>query len=262
VRRPTHKGKLYLIGAGPGDPELLTLKAVRCLQLCDVLLYDRLVNPKVLEMARAGAELLHVGKHEGEQEHTQRHILDLIRRHALAGKIVGRVKGGDPLVFGRGAEEWAFALKLGIDVELVPGISSAIAVPGVAGIPLTYRNVSQSFATVAGHCHQGRPEDWRHYANVDTLVILMGVRNRVFIAESLIAAGRDPSEPVAFVERGTLPDEIVIESSLGEVARGQVEVHSPAIFVVGQVVKLRAELLSISGPQTSSPIANEDEQSV
>lgn len=235
-------GKLYLIGAGPGDPELLTLKAVRCLRLCDVVLYDRLVNPEIVQMAPAGAELINVGKHEGEQELTQGRILEFIREHALAGKTVGRLKGGDPLVFGRGAEEWAFAMQLGIDVELVPGVSSAIAVPGLAGIPLTYRNVSQSFAIVTGHCRHGRAQDWQRYASVDTLVILMGVQNRAFIAESLIAAGREPTEPVAFIERGTLPTQKIVESTLREVAKGFFEVHSPAVFMVGEVVRLREQL--------------------
>jgi uroporphyrin-III C-methyltransferase len=240
--RPVRSGKLYLIGAGPGDPELLTLKAVRCLKTCDVVLYDRLVNREILKFAKAGTELIDVGKHEGEQEHTQARILDLIHTHARNGKIVGRLKGGDPLVFGRGAEEWAFALKHGIEVELIPGISSAIAVPGLAGIPVTYRKVSQSFAVITGHCHEGRAEEWRRYAAVDTLVILMGVRNRAFIAESLIAAGRSPSEPVAFVHRGTLAGEAVVESTLGEVAKGNIIVHSPAVFVIGDVVSLRARL--------------------
>lgn len=244
MTRKRQTGKLYLIGAGPGDPELLTVKAVRCLNLCDVVLYDRLVNPEIVRMARSDAEVVNVGKHEGDQEHTQAHILELIREHALAGKTVGRLKGGDPLVFGRGAEEWTFAVQLGIDVELVPGISSALAVPGLAGIPLTYRKVSQSFAIVTGHCHQGRAQDWQRYAAVDTLVILMGVQNRAFIAEALIAAGRDPGEPVAFVERGTLPTQEIVESTLGNVAKELVDVHSPAVFVIGEVVKLREQLVA------------------
>jgi uroporphyrin-III C-methyltransferase len=242
----TEIGKLYLIGAGPGDPELLTLRAVRCLRLCDVVLYDRLVNPQIVALARPGAELINVGKHKGEQEHTQTHILELIRVHALAGKTVGRLKGGDPLVFGRGAEEWAFALGLGIEVEMIPGVSSAVSVPGLAGIPLTYRKISQSFAVITGHCHEGRAQEWTRYATVDTLVILMGVQNRAFIAQSLMAAGRRPEEPVAFIERGTLAGEAVIESSLAEVAAGCVEVRSPAVFVIGEVVKLRAQLVSTS----------------
>lgn len=234
--------KLYLIGAGPGDPGLLTLKAARVLGECDVVLYDRLVSADVLSFARADAELIYVGKHEGEQDHTQARIFDLIRGHALAGKIVARLKGGDPLVFGRGAEEWVLALEHGIDVELIPGVTSAVSVPGLAGIPLTYRGVSQSFAVITGHCQEGLAQQWSKYAGVDTLIVLMGVRNRRLIAEVLIAAGRNPTEPVAFIERGTLVDERIVESTLAGVAAGEVEVESPAVFVIGEVVRLRARL--------------------
>lgn len=241
----TKQGKLYLIGAGPGDPELLTLKAARILSECDVILYDRLVGKEVLRLARSDAELIYVGKHEGEQDHTQQRIFELIQNHALAGKTVGRLKGGDPLVFGRGAEEWALAVEHGIEVELIPGLSSALAVPGLANIPLTYRGAAQSFAVVTAHCREGRTEQWSKYAAVDTLVVLMGVSNREFIAQSLIDAGRDQNQPVAFIERGTLPGETIVESTLGAVASGQVEVESPAVFVIGEVVRLRARL---SGP--------------
>jgi uroporphyrin-III C-methyltransferase len=183
-----------------------------------------------------------VGKHEGEQNHTQNKIFDLIKTHASAGRIVGRLKGGDPLVFGRGAEEWALAVEHGINVELIPGVSSAIAVPGLAGIPLTYRGVAQSFAVVTAHCREGRSEQWSKFAEIDTLVVLMGVTNREFIAQSLIAAGRDSDEPVAFIERGTTPEERVVETVLGAVASGDAEVQSPAVFVIGQVVRLRERM--------------------
>ena len=202
-------------------------------------------------MARADAELIHVGKHHGEQEHTQEQILELIRVNALAGKTVGRLKGGDPLIFGRGAEEWAFALSLGIEVELIPGVSSAVALAGLAGIPLTYRRLSQSFAVITGHCKQGRAQDWHRYAQIDTLVILMGVENRALIAQSLIEAGRQATEPVAFIQRGSLPEEVVRESTLGEVAAGAVAVKTPAVFVVGEVVRLREQL----GPNARVPPA-------
>ena len=235
-------GKLYLIGAGPGDPELLTLKAVRALGECDLILYDRLVARSVLRHARPDAEVIYVGKHEGEQERTQQQIFELIASNARAGKIIGRLKGGDPLVFGRGAEEWALAVAQGIDVELVPGVSSAIAVPGLAGIPLTYRGVSRSFAVVTAHCHSGQEENWNRYAHIDMLVVLMGVQNREFIARSPIAAGRSQNSPVAFVERGTLPDERLVMSTLGAVASGSVDVRSPAVFVIGDAVNLTSRL--------------------
>ena len=242
MERSQTAGKLYLIGAGPGDPELLTVKAARVLGECDVVLYDRLVSPQVLALARADAELIYVGKHEGDQEHVQDRIFELIRVHAGQGKTVARLKGGDPIVFGRGAEEWARAANYGIPVELIPGITSAISVPALAGIPLTYRGISQSFAVVAGHCREGLAQDWTRYAAIDTLVVLMGVTNRSFIARFLIDAGRQPEEPVAFIERGTLATETIVESTLGAVARDEIEIASPAVFVIGEVVRLRNEL--------------------
>lgn len=253
----TDKGKLYLIGAGPGDPELLTLKAARILSECDVVLYDRLVTQEVLAFARPDAQLTYVGKHAGEQSDTQEKIFELIRNHALAGRTVGRLKGGDPLVFGRGGEEWALAVEHGIEVELVPGVSSALAVPGLAGIPLTYRGVAQSFAVITGHCQEGRTERWSKYVAVDTLVVLMGVKNREFIARALIAAGRDRYQPVAFVQRGSMPGEAIVESTLNRVASG-IAVESPTVFVIGEVVRLRARLsvtcripesLAFAGPE-------------
>ncbi len=193
-------------------------------------------------MARPDSERVYVGKHQGEQELRQEEIFDLIRDRALQGKTVGRLKGGDSLVFGRGAEEWQLALKHGIRVELIPGVSSAIAVPGLAGIPLTFRNVSQSFAVVTGHCQEGASHAWERYASVDTLVILMGVKNRQAIASGLIAAGRPAAQPVAFVYRGSLKEQQTVESTLAEVAAGNIEVKSPAVFVIGDVVNLRSLL--------------------
>ncbi|MBV9759517.1 MAG: uroporphyrinogen-III C-methyltransferase [Acidobacteriaceae bacterium] len=236
------RGKLYLIGAGPGDAELLTLGAVRALARCDVVLYDRLVSPEVLSYAQPGAELIYVGKHEGDQDRTQARIFDLIRDRAYAGKTVARLKGGDPLIFGRGAEEWARALEEGIEVELIPGLSSALAVPALAGIPLTYRGVSSSLAVVTGHCCAIDVNAWAKHAAVDTLVVLMGVTNRQSAATALIRAGRNPDEPVAFIERGTLASERVIEATLAGVASGEVEVASPAVWVIGEVVQLRGKL--------------------
>lgn len=258
MQTESNKGKLYLIGAGPGDPELLTLKAARILSECDVILYDRLVSDEVLAFARPDVELIYVGKHAGEQNHAQAKIFELIRNHALAGRTVGRLKGGDPLIFGRGGEEWALAVEHGIEVELVPGVSSALAVPGLAGIPLTYRGVAQSFAVVTAHCQEGRLERWSKYVAVDTLVVLMGVKNREFIAQALIAAGRDYHQPVAFIERGTMSGQKIVEGTLGGVASGIVAVESPAVFVIGEVVRLRASLgatcqspesLAFAGPE-------------
>jgi uroporphyrin-III C-methyltransferase len=237
-------GKLYLIGAGPGDPELLTVKAARVLGQCDVVLYDRLTTRGVLALARCDAELVYVGKHDGEQEREQARIFELILEHATAGRSVARLKGGDPLVFGRGAEEWEIAVAHGIEVEFIPGISSAIAVPGLAGIPLTFREVSRSFAVVTGHWKSGTNMEWSPYAKIDTLVILMATKQRALIANSLIAAGRSPSEPVAFVEQGSLADQRVVETNLNTVAEGKVEVGGPAVMVVGEVVRQRNRLVA------------------
>ncbi|HEX4769502.1 MAG TPA: uroporphyrinogen-III C-methyltransferase [Bryobacteraceae bacterium] len=235
-------GKLYLIGAGPGDPELLTLKAVRALGESDVVLYDRLVDEAVLRHARKDAEIVYVGKHHGEQEKTQAEIFNLIRVHAEGRKIVARLKGGDPMVFGRGAEEWALALEHGMEVELIPGVTSVIAVPALAGIPVTYRKISQSFAVITGHGYEGSPQEWRRFAVVGTLIILMGVKNRVGIAQALIDAGRSENEPAAFVERGTTDRARVIECTLGAIAQGMVLVENPAVLVVGEVVRVRRRL--------------------
>lgn len=235
-------GKVYLVGAGPGDAELLTVKAARILGACDVVLYDRLVSPEVLRLANPKALIIDVGKREGEQAAIQESIFKLMLHHARSGRTVVRLKGGDPLVFGRGAEEWALAVRYGIEVELIPGVSSSIAVPGLAGIPVTYRNLSRSFAVITGHSADDPAEDWRRYAQIDTLIVLMGVKKRVEIAKALIQAGRQSNEPVAFVERGATPEERVTVSTLGEVALGRVLVRNPAVFVIGQVVTLRETL--------------------
>jgi uroporphyrin-III C-methyltransferase len=234
--------KVYLVGAGPGDPDLLTVKAQRILRIADVVLYDRLVSAEVLSVAGPGAELIYVGKHEGEQESTQKLIFDLMVGHARRGRLVVRLKGGDGCVFGRAGEEWLALARAGIEVEVVPGISSALAAPTLAGVPLTFRDMSRGFAVVTGHCAGRTPVDWRDWARVDTLVILMGVKNRAAIASALIDAGRRGDEPAVFVERASTAGERVVETTLGDVARGGVDVEAPAVFVIGEVAALRGEL--------------------
>jgi len=245
MSQQANRGKVFLIGAGPGDPDLLTVKAARVLAHCDVVLHDRLVSADILRLARPGAELIYVGKHEGEQDRVQNRIFGLLLRHAQAGKIVVRLKGGDPLVFGRGAEEWALAREHGIEVELVPGVTSAISAPGLAGIPLTYRGISQSFAVITGHCKEGLAQNWADYARVDTLVILMGVKNREYIARALMDAGRAPDEPAAFIERATSEQQRVVITTLREIAAGRVAAENPAVFVIGKVVLMRERLVDV-----------------
>ncbi len=236
------RGKVYLVGAGPGDPELLTLKALKILDVADVVIYDRLVSDEVLALANPRATLIYAGKEGGQQDEVQSRIYEYFLTHAGRGLTVVRLKGGDPMVFGRGAEEMRFLAGHGIGVEIVPGISSAIAAPSLAGIPLTSRGTASSFAVIAGHRQSVVDLDWSVYRSVDTLVVLMGVENRDFIAASLIDAGRPATEPVAFIEQVSTARERVVESTLGEVARGNVAVESPAVFVIGEVVALRPSL--------------------
>ncbi|MCU0226054.1 MAG: uroporphyrinogen-III C-methyltransferase [Bryobacterales bacterium] len=240
--------RVYLVGAGPGDPDLLTVKAARLLASADVILYDRLVSMEILALARPGAELVYVGKEDGCAQETQRRIFAELAMNALRGRTVVRLKGGDPMVFGRGAEEWAYLSRLGVAVEVVPGISSAVAVPALASIPLTARGVARSFAVTTGHAKDGEAQDWRAFREVDTLVILMGVKHRANIAATLMGHGRPPGEPCAFIENGSTPRERVVLATLADVAAGAVEVASPAIWVCGRVVALRAQLLAGAPP--------------
>jgi uroporphyrin-III C-methyltransferase len=234
-------GKVFLVGAGPGDPGLLTVKALRILEDAEVVVYDRLVSAEVLALA-AQAVLIDGGKRQGEQERIQAEINQALVHYARAGRKVVRLKAGDPMIFARGAEEWEYLLRHGIEVEVVPGVSAALAVPSLAGIPPTCRGVATSFAVIAGHRENFMRTDWSQYARLDTLIILMGVENREYIAESLMRCGRDGSQPVAFIENGTTAQERVIETTLAAVAAGQVEVNPPAVFVIGEVVRLRTRL--------------------
>lgn len=244
-------GRVYLVGAGPGDPDLLTVRALRILRQADVVLYDRLVGSRVLELVNPLAQRIYVGKHEGEQQRVQGEIHALLLRFVREGRTVVRLKGGDPFVFGRGGEEWAALVRQGVPVEVVPGLSSALALPALAGIPLTCRGVSGGFAVVTGH-REGRlargsaagEAHWRRYAAAETLVVLMGVKRRAEIARALIDAGRPPHEPVAFIESGCSPEQRVIEATLEDVAGERVEVVPPAVWIAGEVVAWRHRLSS------------------
>ncbi len=245
---------IHIVGAGPGKADLLTVRAARLLSCAGAVIYDRLVSPEVLALISPDAELHDAGKEEGRQEEIQRHILALLEDCARRHETVVRLKGGDPMVFGRGAEEWAWLMERGYDVEVVPGISAAVAVPEIAGIPVTFRGISGGFAVVTGHRKDGCRQHWQAYAQADTLVILMGVAQRVEIARSLIELGRQAGTPVAFVENGSTPRERVVVSTLGEVARGFVAVSAPAVMVVGECVRLR-EALKPEPAQASSSAA-------
>ncbi|NPA53962.1 MAG: uroporphyrinogen-III C-methyltransferase [Aquificae bacterium] len=234
-------GKVYLVGAGPGDPELLTVKAYKLIQKADVILYDRLINSEILFLAKPTCELIYVGKEDGKHILEQDKINFLLYDYAKNNDIVVRLKGGDPFVFGRGGEEAQFLAEKGIPFEIVPGITSAISVPAYAGVPVTHRGIASSFAVITGHGHKGQFPDinWEALAGIDTLVFLMGVANRQKIAENLIKAGRNPDEPVIFIEKGTTKEQKSIVSTLKEVAEGKTTVYSPAIFLIGKVVNLK-----------------------
>ena len=246
--------KVFIVGAGPGDPGLLTRRAFDILQFAEVVLYDRLVSAEILALIPPHVELLYAGKLQGEQADMQAFISRTLLEYALAGKVVVRLKGGDPMIFGRGAEEWRLLHEAGIEVEVVPGVSAATSVPGLVGIPPTFRGIADGFAVVTGHLRDEADRvDWAKYAAVDTLIILMGVRTRVEIARELIRHGRPAGQPVAFIERGATPEERVVTATLRDVAEGVVEVENPAVFIAGEVVRLRAFLTAASAAKTVSP---------
>src|SRR3954469_588132 len=253
-------GKVYLVGAGPGDPGLLTLRAKELIESADVVLSDKLVAPEALALARG--EVVDVGKVGGgervEQEETNR----LLVEHAKAGSTVVRLKGGDPFVFGRGGEEAQVCREHGIPFEVVPGATAGIAGPAYAGIPVTQRNMAAAVAFVTGHEDPKKPEtqiDWPALAAFPgTLVFYMGVRALPRIAEQLVAGGRAPEEPVAIVERGTLPDQRAVHGTLATIAQlaEAAGVKPPSVTIVGPVAALGEELAWLGrGPLAEVSIA-------
>lgn len=240
-------GQVYLVGAGPGDPELITVKGLRCLRRADVLLYDRLVAPELVDEAPPTAERIYVGKAPGQHRCTQDEINALMIEKARQGHTVVRLKGGDPFVFGRGGEEVLALAEAGIPFEVVPGITSALGVPACASIPVTYRGISEAFAVVAGH-QAGNREDlnWAALAQMDTLVVLMGVQRLPHITAMLIEHGRARETPAAIVEQGTLVGERVVTGTLGDIVKQArvAGIRPPATVVIGDVVGLREKLLS------------------
>ncbi len=241
-------GKVYLVGAGPGDPGLLTLKGKTLLEFADVVIYDALVSPPILEMINPQAEKIHAGKRRGRHSLLQDETTQLMIEKAQTNAVVVRLKGGDPFIFGRGGEEMEDLIQAGVSVEVVPGVTSGIAAPAYAGIPLTHRNYSSSVTFVTGHESAGkyRPDvDWTAIANgSETIVIYMGVHNLPYIVEQLTTAGRSPQTPVALIRWGTRPDQEELIGTLETIVT-QVEetgFEAPAIAVVGDVVNLHGIL--------------------
>ncbi|MDR7523769.1 MAG: uroporphyrinogen-III C-methyltransferase [Armatimonadota bacterium] len=239
-------GKVFLVGAGPGDPGLITVRGLAVLRQADVVVYDRLVHPALLEEAPPAARRIFAGKPTGRHALPQETINAILIAHARRGRRVVRLKGGDPFVFGRGGEEAEALAGAGIPFEVVPGVTSAVAVPACAGIPLTYRGLSSSFAVVTGHEAEdkdGPAVDWAALAAaVDTLVVLMGARSLPRIARALVRHGRAPDTPVAVVRWGTTEAQTTVTGTLGEMQDPTVELEPPVVAVIGSVVGLRERL--------------------
>jgi len=242
------EGKVYLVGAGPGDPGLLTLKGKECISQAEVVIYDYLANKSFLEYARDRAELIYVGKKGGCHTMGQEEINELIVKKTREGKIVVRLKGGDPYIFGRGGEEAQKLVSAGLDFEVVPGVTSAISVPAYAGIPLTHRDHTATVTFITGHESPFKKEStiaWDKLATgAGTLVFLMGVGNLAYISKSLMQNGRSPDTPVAVIRRGTVPEQRTITGKLADIAQLVTEndMKPPAVIVVGDVVNLRKQL--------------------
>ncbi|MCW2278469.1 uroporphyrinogen-III C-methyltransferase [Heliophilum fasciatum] len=241
-------GKVYLVGAGPGDPGLITVKGLQCIQKADVLVYDRLAGHRLLTYARPDAELIFVGKGPNLHVYKQEEINEVIKQKGLEGKIVTRLKGGDPFVFGRGGEEAEVLLEAGVPFEIVPGITSAISVPAYAGIPVTHRDFTANFAVITGNEDPNKEEsniDWEKISTgIGTLVFLMGMGNLPHITTKLIENGRDPQTPVALIRWGTRPEQRTMTGVIADIAEKAKEANfqNPAIIIVGEVVKLREKL--------------------
>jgi uroporphyrinogen III methyltransferase/synthase len=242
------KPKVFLVGAGPGDPGLITVKGMQCIQAADVIIYDYLAHPSLLKYAQKSAELIYVGKKGGDHTLSQDQINDLIVAKAKPGKTVTRLKGGDPYIFGRGGEEAEVLMQNGISFEIVPGVTSAIAAPAYAGIPLTHRQYTSTVAFITGHEDPTKDEtsiDWTALAKgIGTLVFFMGVKNLPGIIQQLTAHGKAPNTPVALVRWGTTPRQVTVSGTLENIVERvkTAGLKAPAIIVVGEVVGLRDTL--------------------
>jgi uroporphyrin-III C-methyltransferase len=240
----TSSGFVSIVGAGPGDPELITVRALRRLRQADVVAYDRLIDPALLDEAPPLAERINVGKAPGRAAFTQEEINALLIGQARQDKRVVRLKGGDPFVFGRGSEECQALAHASIPFEVVPGVSSATAVPAFAGIPVTHRKLARSFTVITGHTTGSDTTDldWRALARLDTLVFLMGVANLGVISRQLIQHGRDPETATAVIRCGSTEQQAVVVATLATIAERAQAIRPPATVVIGPVVALRQEI--------------------
>jgi uroporphyrinogen III methyltransferase/synthase len=252
-------GRVYLVGAGPGDPGLMTVRGLDVLRRAEVVVYDRLANPDLLDEAPPTARRIFAGKRAGGHCLPQHEINAVLIEQAREGRLVVRLKGGDPFVFGRGAEEACALAAAGIAFEVVPGVSAALAVPAYAGIPVTHRGLASSFAVVTGHEDPGKDRDavdWARLATaVDTIVVLMGAHSLPRIAARLVAHGRSPGTPVALIRWGTTEAQLTLTSTLGEVAAHALtgRLASPVVAVIGPVVPLGERLRWFRGAEGNLP---------
>ena len=238
-------GNVYLTGAGPGDVELLTLKAARVIKEADVVIYDRLANPEILKMAKDGCEFVYVGKEDGRHIMPQEEINEVIYQNSLKYENVVRLKGGDPFVFGRGGEEAIYLQERGKTFEIIPGITSAVSAPAYAGIPVTHRGVAVSFRVVTGHESPNKKESqipWDNFKTDDTIVFLMGLHNLPKISKKLQEVGKPADYPCAIISKGTTKDQTVVVGTLENIVEKSKGVPTPALIIVGHVVELREQL--------------------
>lgn len=254
-------GRVYLVGAGPGDPRLLTLRGAELLREADVVVFDRLISPSLLELAPARAELISVGKEAGTPHRSQAEINRLLVEHARLGRAVVRLKGGDPFVFGRGGEEALACARAGVPCEIVSGVTSAVAAPAAAGIPLTHRDLARSFAVVTASTTDGSGPDWSTLArSVDTLVVLMVVAKLDEVCRALLSSGRPADEPAAVVQWATTDRQ---RRALGDLATlprlaRDALIGPPATLIVGRVVALAGTLAGIEGASVSGTESETD----
>jgi len=245
-------GRVYLVGAGPGDPGLITVKGLSILRRADVIVFDRLVHPALLDEVPSHAERIFAGKRTGQHHLAQEDINKVLIARARAGLTVVRLKGGDPFVFGRGGEECESLHAAGIPVQVVPGVSAAVAVPALAGIPVTHRRYASGFAVITGHeCDGASDLDWTALARLPTLVVLMGLRRIQEISDRLVAAGANPQTPAAVIASGSLPDQRTIVGTLATIATlvERAALGPPATLIIGEVVQVRHALQeTISDP--------------
>lgn len=235
-------GKVYLVGGGPGDPELITVKGLELLRRADVVLYDDLIPHQLLNETPESAELIAVGKRSGKHSLSQPEIDALLLARAQTGRVIVRLKGGDPFVFGQGSEECQALAQAGVPFEVVPGISSAVAVPAYAGIPLTDRMLSSQFTVVTGRDRNGDLPDWENLPRRGTLVFLMGMARLAEITAGLQAHGWSPQTPAAVIHRGTTPEQQVVIGTLADIAEQAAALPSPGTIVVGEVVTLHSSI--------------------